>query len=145
LTRWERRAQITFGLDEGSSDDFGQQVDEPISTINITITNLGARAVHLNLRTLEVESNDNVCAAWRQDHFGGVQREIVLKPNDTETIGLPLDTFRSELKIEDPVRYDEHSFNFMQPLKVSIASTSGKVFSSKGLKFWEATGEFHRA
>ena len=145
LTRWERRARIEFGLDEGSSDDFSEQMDEPISTINITVTNLGARAVHLDLRTLEVLSNGNTCAVWRQDHFGGTQREILLKPNDAETIGLPVKTFREELKIACPSRYDERSFNFMQPLTVSVASTSGKVFSSKGLKFWEATGEFHRA
>ena len=145
LTRWERRARIEFGLDEGSSDDFGEQMDEPMSTVNITITNLGARAVHLDLRTLEVRSNGNACAVWRQDHFGGAQREILLKPNDAETIGLPAETFRGELKIAVPSRYDERSFYFMQPLTLSVASTGGKVFSSKNLKFWEATGEFHRA
>ena len=41
LTRWERRIVVIFGFDEGSSDDFGENGDEPITTVNLSITNLG--------------------------------------------------------------------------------------------------------
>ena len=145
LTRWERRIVVIFGFDEGSSDDFGENGDEPITTVNLSITNLGARAVHLDLRTLQIETGSNIYGVWYEDYFGGTQREILLAPMGTQTLGLPADTFREKLKIETPRRYDERTFNFMLPLKVSVAATNGKVFSSKHLKFWEATGEFHRA
>ncbi|MDE3071662.1 MAG: hypothetical protein KGJ63_02890 [Pseudomonadota bacterium] len=145
LTRWERRAVVIFGLDEGSADDFGITVDEPISTINLTISNVGARSLHLDLRTLQIEATGNTLSVWREDHLGGEQREVLLKPNDSKTIGIFLDTFRDVLKIESPRKYDEHSFNFMQPLRISVVTTNGKVFASKKLKYWEATGEFHHA
>src|SRR5690348_1926821 len=80
LTRWERRTIIVFGLDEGTSDDFGENTEDPIATVTLSITNLGAKAVHLDLRTLQIESSANVCAIWREHHFGGEQREVLLAP-----------------------------------------------------------------
>jgi hypothetical protein len=145
LTRWERRAAIVFGFDEGLSDDFGVVFDEPISTINLTITNVGARSLHIDLRTLQIKSSGNALHAWREDHLGAEQREILLKPNDSQVLGIPVKTFRDVLNIKTPKKYDDQSINFMQPLQISVATTSGKVFSSTKLKYWEATGEFHRA
>jgi len=144
LTRWERRAEVVFGLDEGYSDDFDEELDEPISTVNLTITNVGARSLHIDLRTLQVKSNGNSFNAWREDHFGAEQREVLLKPNDSQKIGLPVEAFRENLKIKTPKKYDAQSFNLMHPLRISVATTSGKLFLSKKLKYWEATGEFHR-
>jgi len=148
LTRWERRAAVVFGLDEGSSNDFVDSLNEPnepIETINLTVTNVGARPLHFDLRTLLLEHKGNTLSVWREDHLGGEQREVLLKPNDSKTIGVPLATFLRSLKFESPSKYDEHSFNFMHPLKISVTTTAGKKFSSKKLQYWEATGEFHRA
>ena len=145
LTRWERRASISFGMDSGSSSDFVDEHENGQSTVNLTISNLGARPVLIDLRTLAISSKSNMLQAWSEDHWGVVQREVLLKPNDFQMLGIPLQTFEEKLKIEVHRKYDEKSIHFLRPLKVSVESTDGKIFTSKKLKYWEATGEFHRA
>lgn len=145
LTRWERRAILTFSLDSGSSLDFAEQDEEGPETINLTITNMGARALLVDLGTLKIECNGNVLDAWIEDHWGVAQREILFKTTDHQMLGIPLETFTAKLKIETPKKYDDNSFHFMYPLKISVKTIDGKEFSSKNLKYWEATGEFHRA
>ncbi len=145
LTRWERRVLLDFGLNAGVSTDFDDSSADPKGTANLTITNLGTRSALLNLRTVELRSGSNLLHAWRQDHWGSQQREVLLKPSDSHTIGIPLETFASELQIKPPAKYDDKSFYFMHPVRVSVATTDGKVHASKKLKYWEATGEFHRA
>ena len=152
LTRWERRIVLVFGLDSGSSSDFhkdedeeaGNECEEPRSSVNVTITNIGSRPALLDLRTLEVRSNGNTLRAWHEDHWGGQQREVLLKSGDSHTIGIPLQTFTKQLKIQAPKKYDENSFYFMHPVQVLVRAADGKSHASKRLKYWEATGEFHR-
>ncbi|ABE46868.1 hypothetical protein [Polaromonas sp. JS666] len=145
LTRWERRILVDFGLDAGTSADFRDESDQPMSIVNLTISNLGARSVLLDMRSLEVISSGNVLDAWRQDFWGPEVREVLLKPNDSHTIGIPLTTFMKELHIETPPKYDDRSFSLMHPVRICVKGANGKAYSSKQLRFWEATGEFHRA
>ena len=145
LTRWERRASIIFGLDSGSSSDFDSELEEPMETVNLTITNSGAVSVHLDLRTLVIEANGHKLNAWRENHWGPEQREVLLRANEFRTIGIPLVTFIGQLKITSPKTYDDNSFNFMLPLRISVSATNGRTFTSKKIRYWEATGEFHRA
>jgi hypothetical protein len=145
LTRWERRAAIAFGLDEGTYEGADVLSEEIIDIVNLTLTNVGASSLLVNLRTLQIASNGNILNVWREDYIGIENREVLLKPNDVQVIGLPAGTFREALKIKAPKKYDDQSFYVMLPIKVSVSTTTGKVFSTKKLKYWEATGEFHRA
>ena len=143
LTRWERRAMIHFGLEKGSrkiSDG-----DEDIDTTDITLINLGGTAVVLDLRTLEVRRGEKTLLPWQQDHWGLEESEVLLPPNGRTVLSLPHDTFEEELKIESPDKYDTLSFYALLPVQIRVRSTGGKGFESKGLRYWEAIGEFRRA
>lgn len=131
LTRWERRAAIAFGLDEGTYEGADVLSEEIIDIVNLTLTNVGARSLLVDLRTLQIASNGNTVSVWREDHIGAEQREVLLKPNDFQVIGLPVSTFREGLKIKAPKKYDDQSFWAMLSIRVSVSTTTGKVFSTK--------------
>jgi hypothetical protein len=135
---------LHFGIDPGSYRTSDKPDAEYIETIDITITNLGGRPALLDLRTLEIRCETHVLHPWQQDHWGPEERELLLAPNEHETVRLPLDTFRRELKIESPGMYDEESFNRLRPVQVRVQTTHKKLYESKQLRYWEATGEFHR-
>jgi hypothetical protein len=144
LTRWERRVVLDFGLDPGSSSSFGDEGEEPMSTVNLTVTNLSARPALLDMRSLDIHSNGNAMNVWREDCWGKEKREVLLKPNESQTIGIPQATFDRELKIKPPEKYDEKSFNLEYPLVVRLKASNGRSYVSKKLRYWEATGEFRR-
>jgi hypothetical protein len=140
-----RRVHLEFGLGTGQSTDFDQGADEALETVNLSITNLGSRPVVLDMSTLQVRCNSNVLQVWRQDYFGNKQQEALLKPSESYAIGIPLGTFLHELKIKPPEPYDETSLYALNPVLVRVRTTDGRRHESKKLRFWEATGEFHRA
>ncbi len=144
LTRWERRVVLDFGLDPGSSASFGDESEDPMSTVNLTVTNLGARSALLDMRSLEIHSNGTALNVWREDYWGKEKREVLLKPNESHIIGIPLATFERELAIKSPETYDEKSFNLEYSLVVRLKASNGKSHISKKLRYWEATGEFRR-
>jgi len=144
LTRWERRLILDFGLEGGESADFDSNYENSHGTVNLTITNLGAQAALLDLRTLEAKCNGNALDIWREDFWGKQQREILLKPNDSQMFGIPYDTFVKQLKVKPSGNYDNETFYRTYPVRLSVKTTDGKVIRSKKLKFWEAVGEFHR-
>lgn len=144
ITRWERRVVLDFGLEGGESAEFNSDYENTHGTVNLTLTNLGAKAVLLDLRTLEAKCNGNTLDIWREDFWGKEQREILLKPNDSYRLGIPYETFTKGLKVEPPEKYDAESFYRTHPIRLCVKTTDGKVISSKKLKYWEAVGEFHR-
>jgi hypothetical protein len=145
LTRWERRASISFGLDPGDENDFGRGCLIPIETVNVTITNTGARPVQLDLRTLEIQHGKSVLLVWREDHYGSDKREVLLKPSDELVLGVSLKTFEERLGITSPEGpFTEESFGKMFPLRIRARTVEGVLFSSNWHKYWASVGEFHR-
>jgi len=145
LTRWERRAVVHFGFESGSREVSDEGYGHSIDTIEITLINLGGKAVVLDLRTLELRRGSETLAPWQQDHWGSQESEVLLTPNERTVLGLPKDTFEQVLKIEAPEAYDKQTFYAMLPVQGRVRSTRGKVFESSRLRYWEAIGEFRRA
>jgi hypothetical protein len=82
---------------------------------------------------------------WQEDHWGPEESEVLVQPHGRTVLSLPHDTFEQKLMIESPDRYDNKTFYALLPVHIRIQSTKRKVFESKGLRYWEAIGEFRRA
>ena len=105
---------------------------------------MGPTAVVLDLRTIALESNGYAMHIWRGSVFNNEQREVLLKTNESIIIHVFLENFIESLKFPSPARYDSESFNHMYPILISVSTVEGKKFKDKKIKYWEATGEFHR-
>ena len=144
LTSWERRALVHFGLKKGSSKATVDDEESYVDTIEFTLINLGGTAVVLDLRSLEVRRGEKSLFPWQEDHWGPQESEVLLQPHGKTVLSLPHDTFEEKLKIESPDKYDKQAVCALLPVQIRIRSTKRKVFESKGLRYWEAIGEFRR-
>ena len=145
LTRWERRALVHFGLAKGSQTVAEGEDSYNLDTTDFTLINLGGTAVVLDLQTLEVRRGEKTLFPWRQDHWGPEECEVLLPPHGRIVLSVPHDTFEEQLKIESPEKYDKQSFYALLPVQMRVRNTNGKGFESKGLRYWEAIGEFRRS
>lgn len=145
LTRWERRALIHFGLEKGSRRVTVDDEESCVDTTEFTLINLGVTAVVLDLRSLEVRRGEKSLFPWQEDHWGPEQSEVLLQPHGRTVLSLPHDTFEEKLMIGSPDKYENQTFFAVLPVQIRIRSTKRKVFESKGLRYWEAIGEFRRA
>ena len=115
-----------------------------MNLIRLTIHNSGAKALLLDLRTLRIKAGKNTFDAYHEDHLKNCQREVLIKPSDSVSIGIFPEIFLHKLKIQTPEKYDDRTFMLTYPLQLSVETVSGKRFTNKKLRYWEATGEFHR-
>lgn len=157
ISRLERRANLEFSLGNGYSSDFEDlsNRDEALSdvdeqcpgyqTINITITNIGGSSLLVDLTSLSISCNGEIFEVWEVEHLGTEKKEVLIKPNDSQTIGVSIKDFAYTLKIETPVRYDDSTFYKEFPLGISVRNHKGRKFSTKKWKYWESVGEFIRA
>ena len=119
--------------------------ENDVNTTEFTLINFGGTAVVLDLRSLEVRRGAKSLFPWQEDHWGPEESEVLLQPHGRTVLSLPHDTFKKKLEIESPDKYDEQTFYALLPVQIRIRSTRCKVFKSKGLRYWEAIGEFRRA
>jgi hypothetical protein len=77
--------------------------------------------------------------------LGSEECEVLLPPHGRATLSIPKVTFTEQLKIESPEQYNPQSLSALLPVQIRVRSTNGKYFESKGLRYWEAIGEFRRA
>jgi len=149
LTRWERRARLSFGLDQDSvvvekeieslDDD-----DELYEIVKLRVSNVGPLPLVLDFRTLEIAANEKTMSVWYE---GGVERdsrEVLLKPNETFFLQIHQESFIESLKLTSTdLPYNEY-IEKMHELTIQIETTDGKKFVDKTIRYWEATSEFRR-
>lgn len=150
LTRWERRVVLHVGVESGDVDDFAEleqfmvRADASSDTFNLTISNVGARSTVVDIRTVQISANGRVLNVGHEDYFGPQQKEILLKPGDSVTVGVPRWTFDRELGIDMPRSDDINEINRILRAEVRVSTTKGRVHKSKRLQYWPATREFFR-